>query len=623
MFLSKKHIPRWIILLIDLGICASAFIFAYLLRFNFSIPDHELKPVAYTLPWVVLVRAVSFYLGKTYAAIVRFTSGKDAERIFLVVTIGSVVFAATSLVTHFFTPIGLFIIPFSIIIIDYVLTMFVMIGSRGLIKSIYMEQTNPTRAKRDVIIFGAGEAGVIAKRTLDRDAGTKYRVSYFVDDDQNKSGKTLEGVKIYHADKLRELLETKDINQMVIAVQNISAARKQFVIDTCMDYNIRVLNVPPVDRWINGELSFRQIQKVKIEDLLERDPIRLDMVAIEKQIKGKIVLISGAAGSIGSEIARQASAFKPKKLILLDQAESPLYDLELEMKEKLSLENFEAVLGDVRNADRMENVFRTYNPEIIYHAAAYKHVPSIENNPSEAILVNIKGSKILADKAVEHGVSDFVFISTDKAVNPTNVMGASKRLAEMYIQGLSKRQGKTKFITTRFGNVLGSNGSVVLRFRKQIEQGGPVTVTDPEVSRYFMTIPEACQLVLEAGATGVGGEIYIFDMGKSMKIDDMAKKMIKLSKLELNKDIKLVYTGLRPGEKLKEELLANQENTRPTHNSKIMIAKVREYDWESITTEIDTLINMFAAQDNEVIVKKMKEIVPEFKSSNSVYEALD
>ncbi|HIA05178.1 MAG TPA: polysaccharide biosynthesis protein [Flavobacteriales bacterium] len=623
MFLSKKHIPRWIILLIDLGICASAFIFAYLLRFNFSIPDHELKPVAYTLPWVVLVRAVSFYLGKTYAAIVRFTSGKDAERIFLVVTIGSVVFAATSLVTHFFTPIGLFIIPFSIIIIDYVLTMFVMIGSRGLIKSIYMEQTNPTRAKRDVIIFGAGEAGVITKRTLDRDAGTKYRVSYFVDDDQNKSGKTLEGVKIYHADKLRELLETKDINQMVIAVQNISAARKQFVIDTCMDYNIRVLNVPPVDRWINGELSFRQIQKVKIEDLLERDPIRLDMVAIEKQIKGKTVLISGAAGSIGSEIARQASAFKPKKLILLDQAESPLYDLELEMKEKFSLENFEAVLGDVRNADRMENVFRTYNPEIIYHAAAYKHVPSIENNPSEAILVNIKGSKILADKAVEHGVSDFVFISTDKAVNPTNVMGASKRLAEMYIQGLSKRQGKTKFITTRFGNVLGSNGSVVLRFRKQIEQGGPVTVTDPEVSRYFMTIPEACQLVLEAGATGVGGEIYIFDMGKSMKIDDMAKKMIKLSKLELNKDIKLVYTGLRPGEKLKEELLANQENTRPTHNSKIMIAKVREYDWESITTEIDTLINMFAAQDNEVIVKKMKEIVPEFKSSNSVYEALD
>ena len=623
MFLSKKHIPRWIILLIDLGICASAFIFAYLLRFNFSIPDHELKPVAYTLPWVLLVRALSFYLGKTYAAIVRFTSGKDAERIFLVVTGGSVVFAATSLVTYFFTPIGLFIIPFSIIIIDYVLTMFVMIGSRGLIKSIYMEQTNPTRAKRDVIIFGAGEAGVIAKRTLDRDAGTKYRVSYFVDDDQNKSGKTVEGVKIYHTDKLRELLETKDINQMVIAVQNISAARKQFVIDTCMDFNIRVLNVPPVDRWINGELSFRQIQKVKIEDLLERDPIRLDMVAIEKQIKGKTVLISGAAGSIGSEIARQASAFKPKKLILLDQAESPLYDLELEMKEKLSLENFEAVLGDVRNADRMENIFRTYSPEIVYHAAAYKHVPSIENNPSEAILVNIKGSKILADKAVEHGVSDFVFISTDKAVNPTNVMGASKRLAEMYIQGLSKRQGKTKFITTRFGNVLGSNGSVVLRFRKQIEQGGPVTVTDPEVSRYFMTIPEACQLVLEAGATGVGGEIYIFDMGKSMKIDDMAKKMIKLSKLELNKDIKLVYTGLRPGEKLKEELLANQENTRPTHNSKIMIAKVREYDWESITTEIDTLINMFAAQDNEVIVKKMKEIVPEFKSSNSVYEALD
>jgi len=623
MFLSKKHIPRWIVLLIDVAICASAFIVSYLIRFNFSIPDHELSPIAYTLPFVIFVRALSFYLGKTYTGIVRFTGGKDAERIFLVVTIGSVVFTTTSLLTYFLTPIGVLIIPLSIVIIDYLLTIVVMIGSRALVKSIHMEQTNPTKSKRHVIIFGAGEAGVIAKRTLDRDAGTKYRVSSFVDDDKNKSGKTLEGIKIHHADKLRELLATKDIHQMVLAVQNISAARKQFVIDTCMDYNIRVLNVPPVERWINGELSFRQIQKVKIEDLLERDPIRLDMAAIEKQINGKTVLVSGAAGSIGSEIVRQASAFKPKKLVLLDQAESPLYDLELEMKEKFSLDNIEAVLGDVRNADRIENLYRTYKPDIIYHAAAYKHVPSIENNPSEAILVNIKGSQIMADKAIEHGVSDFVFVSTDKAVNPSNVMGASKRLAEMYIQGLSRHHGKTKFITTRFGNVLGSNGSVVLRFRKQIEQGGPVTVTDPEVSRYFMTIPEACQLVLEAGATGVSGEIYIFDMGKSMKIDDMAKKMIKLSKLELNKDIKLVYTGLRPGEKLKEELLTNQENTKPTHNSKIMIAKVREYDWETIAENIDALVNMFPDQNNEEIVKKMKEMVPEFKSSNSVYEALD
>jgi len=623
MFLLKKHIPRWIVLLIDLGICFFAFVLAYLLRFNFSVPDHELGPLAYTLPWVLLVRALSFYLSKTHIAIVRFTSGKDAERIFLTITGGSLVFCATSIVTYLFTPIQLFIIPFSIIIIDYVLTMVVMIGSRGLIKSIYLEQTNPTKAKQDVIIFGAGEAGVIAKRTLDRDAGTKYRVSSFVDDDQNKSGKTLEGVKIHHADKLRELLETKDINQMVIAVQNISAARKQFVIDTCMDYNIRVLNVPPVDRWINGELSFRQIQKVRIEDLLERDPIRLDMEAIEKQIKDKRVLISGAAGSIGSEIARQISAFKPKQLILLDQAESPLYDLEMEMKEKYSLDNSEVVLGDIRNVERMENLFNTYKPEIIYHAAAYKHVPTMENNPSEAILVNVKGSKIMADKAVEHGVLDFVFVSTDKAVNPSNVMGASKRLAEIYIQGLSKQQSKTKFITTRFGNVLGSNGSVILRFRKQIEQRGPVTVTDPEVSRYFMTIPEACQLVLEAGAAGSGGEIYIFDMGESMKIDDMAKKMIRLSNMELGKDIKLIYTGLRPGEKLKEELLANEENTKPTHHPKILIAEVREYDWDNIVNEIDLLIDMFVGQNNMEIVKKMKEIVPEFKSSNSVYEALD
>ncbi|MBL4577162.1 MAG: polysaccharide biosynthesis protein [Flavobacteriales bacterium] len=622
MLFPKKHIPRWIVLLIDLGICAFAFALAYLLRFNFSIPDHELKPVPYTLSWILIVRATSFYLSKTYTSIVRFTSSKDAERIFFVVTIGTVVFAVTSIVT-FFTEIGLFIIPFSVIIIDYLLTMVVMIGSRAVVKSLYMEQMNPSKAKRDVLIFGAGEAGVIAKRTLDRDAGTRYHVAAFVDDDKNKTGKTLEGVKIHHSDKLKGLLEGKKINQMVIAVQNISAERKQFVIDTCMNFDIRVLNVPPVNKWINGELSFRQIQKVRIEDLLERDPIKLDMNSIEKQIKGKRVLISGAAGSIGSEIARQLSDFKPKQLILLDQAESPLYSLEMEMKEKYSLDNFEVVLGDIRNIERMENVFRTYKPEIIYHAAAYKHVPSMENNPSEAILVNVKGSKIIADKAVEHGVADFVFVSTDKAVNPTNVMGASKRLAEIYIQGLSKQQNKTKFITTRFGNVLGSNGSVILRFRKQIEQGGPVTVTDPEVSRYFMTIPEACQLVLEAGATGEGGEIYIFDMGKSMKIDDMAKKMIRLSKMELDKDIKLVYTGLRPGEKLKEELLANEENTKPTHNPKIMIAKVREYDWDDIAKEIDILIDMFGAQNNEEIVRKMKEIVPEFISSNSVYERLD
>ncbi|MBL4657567.1 MAG: polysaccharide biosynthesis protein [Flavobacteriales bacterium] len=622
MFLSKKHIPRWIVLLIDIGICVFAFIMAYLLRFNFSIPDHELTPVPYTLSWVIVVRALSFYISKTYTAIIRFTSSKDAERIFIVVTLGSIIFGATSIAT-FFTEIGLFIIPFSVIIIDYLITVVSLIGSRVLIKTLYMEQANPRKSKRDVIIFGAGEAGVIAKRTLDRDAGTRYRVTAFLDDDANKSGKMLEGVKIYHSDKLKELLESKEINQMVIAVQNILAERKQFVIDACLDYNVRVLNVPPVQKWINGELSFRQIQRVRIEDLLERDPIKLDMISIENQIKGKCVLITGAAGSIGSEIARQISVFKPKQLILLDQAESPLYDLEMEMKEKYSLKNFEVVLGDIRNQKRMDNLFNTYKPEIIYHAAAYKHVPSMESNPSEAILVNVLGSKIIADLAVEHEVKYFVFVSTDKAVNPTNVMGASKRLAEIYIQGLAKRVPVTQFITTRFGNVLGSNGSVILRFRKQIQQGGPVTVTDPEVSRYFMTIPEACQLVLEAGAAGKGGEILIFDMGKSMKIDDMAKKMIRLSKMELGKDIQLVYTGLRPGEKLVEELLANEENTKPTHHPKIMIAQVREYEWDNIVREIESLIELFDSQNNEQIVKKMKDIVPEFISSNSEFERLD
>jgi FlaA1/EpsC-like NDP-sugar epimerase len=427
---------------------------------------------------------------------------------------------------------------------------------------------------------------------------------------------------IYHASELDDLLRSNQVFDMIISIQNITPQHKQSIIEKCLSYDVRILNVPPVTSWINGELSLKQIKKIKIEDLLERDPIRLDAELIRTQLTDKTILITGGAGSIGSEIARQIIPFKPKYLVIVDQAESPLYDLELELSERFRWKKFETVLGDIRQGERMERIFKAFKPEVIFHAAAYKHVPVIENNPSEAVLTNVEGTKTIADLAVKYNVEKFVMVSTDKAVNPTSIMGATKRIAEIYCQSLNLH-GNTRFVTTRFGNVLDSNGSVIPRFKKQIDEGGPVTVTHPEITRYFMTIPEACQLVLEAGAMGKGGEIFIFDMGSSIRIADLAKKMIKLSGLSLGKDIQIVFTGLRPGEKIYEELLADKETTLPTHHKKIMIAKVREYNFEDFDKNILQLIDLFKLQNNEAIVNKMKEMLPEYVSANSMYEKLD
>lgn len=619
--LFQRNMPRWIIFFIDMGICLFSLILAYLVRFNFSIPKVEIDAFPLVFGMVLGVRAISFYISKTYQGIVKYTSSKDAQRIFIVISIGSAVYIGINCIFYYFIN-QKFPIPFSIIIIEYMATAFLMISLRVMFKALYLELTNPNKEKRSVIIFGAGESGIITKRTLDRDAGTKYKVLGFIDDDIKKQGKKLEGSTIYNIDKLDNLLQENDVSNLIISVQNLSPTKKQQIVDICLNHDTKVLNVPPVSNWINGELSFRQIKKVQIEELLEREPIKLDKENIQKQLSGKTILISGAAGSIGSEIVRQVFRFNPKKIILLDQAESPLYEMEMELFDKYKQQSYEIVMGDIRNKERMENVFKTFQPEIVFHAAAYKHVPMMENNPSESISTNVLGTKILADLSVQYKAEKFVMISTDKAVNPSNVMGASKRIAEIYAQSLSKNSS-TKFITTRFGNVLGSNGSVIPRFRQQIENGGPVTITDPNITRFFMTIPEACQLVLEAGAMGTGGEIFIFDMGDSVKIVDLAKKMIKLSGLTLDKDIRIAYTGLRPGEKLYEELLADKENTIPTHHKQILIAKVKEYDFVNISTSINDLIDLFSEQNNQSIVKKMKELVPEFKSNNSVYEKLD
>ncbi|MGE0561437.1 MAG: polysaccharide biosynthesis protein [Flavobacteriales bacterium] len=620
--LFQHNIPRWIIFFIDVVICFFSLIIAYLVRFNFSIPDTAIVDFPLVFGTVLGIRALSFFVSKTYKGIVKHTSSKDSQRIFIVITIGSIFYVLVNLLFYF----GInrtFPIPFSIIIIDYMSTLFLMIILRVVFKALYTEIVNPYREKRNVIIFGAGESGIITKRTLDRDAGLKYKVLAFIDDDNKKEGKILEGIPILSFQKLDDLLSKNDVAQVIISVQNISPERKKNLVDTCLNYDTKVLNVPPVTDWINGELSFKQIKKIQIEELLERDPIQLNIDNIKRQLSNKTILVTGAAGSIGSEIVRQIIQFNPKKIILLDQAESPLYDMEMELNDGQNNIPYEIVIGDIRNTERMENLFKTFQPEVVFHTAAYKHVPMMENNPSESILTNVFGTKNCADLAVKYNVEKFVMVSTDKAVNPTNVMGASKRIAEIYTQSLGKTVSATKFITTRFGNVLGSNGSVIPRFRQQIETGGPVTITHPDITRFFMTIPEACQLVLEAGTSGNGGEIFIFDMGDSVKILDLAKKMIKLSGLTLDKDIKIAYTGLRPGEKLYEELLANEENTLPTHHKQIMIAKVKEYDFEEINAKINQLIESFENQDNKVIVKQMKQLVPEFKSNNSIYEELD
>ncbi len=621
MFFAKNAIPRWIIFTIDIIICVLSVLLAFLLRFNFSIPYEERITIPSILGYVILIRAISFIIFRTYSGIVRHTSSQDIIKIFLAVLSGSLFFSLTNVVT-FHSHYGKFFVPFSIVVIDFITTTFSLAGIKLLIKTIYYEWMQPGRDLKSVIIFGAGEGGLVATRAFVRDAGTKYKILAFLDDDLTKVGKKLENIPIQSSDKLENLLKNNQVAHLVLSTQKMSVERKNEIAELCLSYNTKILEVPPLDRWINGELSFKQIRRINIEDLLGRAPINIENEEVRHLHSNKTIMITGAAGSIGSELVRQIIKLPHKQLILIDQAETPLFHLDLEMTSKYSRSNYKIFIADICNNIRMNKLFEEYRPDIVYHVAAYKHVPMMENNPCESVQTNVYGTKLIADLALDYNVEKFVMISTDKAVNPTNVMGASKRIAEIYIQSLNSKN-KTKFITTRFGNVLGSNGSVIPLFREQIEKGGPVTITHPEVTRYFMTIPEACQLVMEAGSMGKGGEIFLFDMGKSIKIIDLAKKMIKLSSLTLGKDIQIVYTGLRPGEKLYEELLADKENTLATHHPRIMIAKIIQHDPQIVKNDINDLIQMLKKNDNYLIVKKMKEIVPEFISKNSIFERLD
>ena len=619
-------ISRWSVLLADVLIVLLSVLAAYFLRFNFHIPKSEWRLMFWAISVILTLRLLSFGVFRTFAGAVFYTSIEDARRIFKAVTSGTVALGVINWgLNHLY---GYYLMPNSVVIIDYLATMFLMSAMRIFIKTIYLEYKNHNKDRKSIIIYGSHHEAVVAKKALERDPKTSYHIVAFIAESSHLYGQKIADIPIFTIDDLPRLFAANVIDSLIIAAAHVAPDRKQRLIDIGLTQNITVRSVPPMERWINGELSARQIREVRIEDLLEREPIQLDTENLRHQIMGKVVLVTGAAGSIGSEIARQLIQFHPKRLILLDQAETPLFELDLELHQHLHFKNHEVVIADVRNKERMQRVFEAFAPQIIYHAAAYKHVPMMENNPSEAILTNIGGTRILADCAVQYGAERFVFVSTDKAVNPTNIMGASKRVAEIYVQSLNdhlrkQSQAKPLFITTRFGNVLGSNGSVIPLFKKQIAAGGPLTVTHPEMTRYFMTIPEACQLVLEAGVMGSGGEIFVFDMGESVKIIDLAKNMVRLSGLELGKDIQIVFTGLRPGEKLYEELLNNEEQVLPTHHHKILIAKIRANDFIFTAEKVTLLQKLFNHQDNIALVTLLKELVPEYKSNNSEYEILD
>ncbi|MES2557555.1 MAG: nucleoside-diphosphate sugar epimerase/dehydratase [Bacteroidota bacterium] len=620
----KTNTPRWIIILLDLGLSAVSLFIAYVIRFDLKADKQlwvsEWEILSKSILVFFVVRFATFYFLKIHKGIVRHTSTVDFRRLFIAVSISSSIFLVLGIFRYYFYD-GYFLFPSSVLIMEYLICFFLMTVARFAVKLWYLESVKNKEEHVRILLYGAGISGLIAKRTIERDIRLNYKIIGFIDDNKKIVGTRLEGIPVYHTSSLEKLLKEEKITQVIIAIQDPEEENRGNVVRACLEAGVEIRKVPSVKSWINGEFSTKQISKVRIEDLLGRKPIVLNQQKLAAELTGKVVLVTGAAGSIGGGLVLQIAEYKPKLLVLLDQAESPLYELQFEMRQLFPDCPIEVVIGDIRNKERMAKLFEAFRPSWVFHAAAYKHVPMMEDNPSEAVLTNVKGTKHLVDLAQQYEVFKFVMISTDKAVNPTNVMGASKRIAEIIAQD-SNQHGKTQFITTRFGNVLGSNGSVIPLFKRQIEQGGPITVTDERVTRFFMTIPEACQLVLEAGVMGNGGEIFVFDMGESVKIIDLAKNMIRLSGLELGKDIEIQFTGLRPGEKLYEELLNAAENALPTHHPKILKAKIRESDTDQIT-QIETLIQAVSATPNMEVVQAMKHIVPEFISNNSEFSVLD
>ena len=623
-YLSAKVLPIWTILLIDVLIIVVSSLLAYALRYDFQSIFLESSTIDKTIVWTVIVNLVFFRVFRTYSNVLRFSSFIDIMRIFVSLTVSYSLLMISSVLLSSYMNVRL--APVSVFFMAYIISFAMMSCSRIVVKMFYELLNFDGSHSANVFIYGAKEAGVNIAKALRVNLRNHYRLRGFIADEPELINKVMMGVKVFPNDEtLIDVLSDRDVHAIIISPAKMEELKRSDMTDRLLAHNIKLMTAPPLSEWSGQTLNRTQLKEIQIEDLLQRNPIEIDIHKVASHLEGKRVMITGAAGSIGSEIMRQVASFNPYKLILVDQAETPLHDIRLELQDRWRDIDAETIIADISNATRMEDIFREYKPQYIFHAAAYKHVPMMEDNVSESIQINVYGTRTIADLAVKYGAEKFVMISTDKAVNPTNVMGCSKRICEIYVQSLAKKLQQrgghvTQFITTRFGNVLGSNGSVIPRFRDQIQRGGPVTVTHPEIIRYFMTIPEACRLVLEAGSMGNGGEIYIFDMGKPVKIVDLAKRMISLSG---RTDVKIEFTGLRHGEKLYEELLNVKELTKPTYHEKIMIATVREYDYDEVKERIQKLIDVSYTYDQMKIVSAMKDIVPEFISKNSCFEALD
>jgi FlaA1/EpsC-like NDP-sugar epimerase len=625
---SNRFLSRWLVLAIDVIIAIFSFLVATALHLNFRYEELHLEVFIYHFVFLLSIRFITFLYFKTYSGIIRHTSIEDAVLILKTIFTGTTVAAIISLAIRYFLHVETLIyVPISILVIDFFICLFLMVSLRFMVKKFYESFINEFKPAVGVLIYGAGYSGLLTKNVIQNDRGINYQVLGFIDDNESKVGKTIEGIRVFNlGEALDKFVDTYEGLQVIMAIKNINIQAKRKISDVFLDRGVVVKTLPPVDKWVGGEFAINQIHNVKIEDLLGREEIQMNNKMISEEMNSKSILVTGAAGSIGSEIVRQLIAYFPSKIILVDQAESGLFDLEYELVGRIP-SNTEIVVkvADVSDINRMSYIFRTHKPSIVFHAAAYKHVPLMEKNPYEAVKINILGTRILADLAAENAVDKFVMVSTDKAVNPTNVMGATKRFAEMYTQSMNQLEGMhTKFIATRFGNVLGSNGSVIPLFKKQIERGGPVTVTHPDITRYFMTIPEACELVLEAATMGEGGEVFVFDMGESVKIINLAKKMITLSGMRVDRDIEIKFTGLRPGEKLYEELLSTDENTLPTHHPKILIAKVNVPSYSYMDIQMNLMQEVLdEGGNNNELVSKIKEVIPEYKSNNSIFEKLD
>lgn len=623
--MNHSYLPSWMVLFCDLAIFSISFIFSYLLSQNISGHLLDMNLIFLQMLTGVPFFYLAYYMLQPHRGIIRHSTTQDAAIIILAHLIITMGLMTVSLLGHVFA--NKFAIPYSIVLIHYFISVLIMISFRFSIKFIFYYLSVLPGEVHKVLIFGAGNKGQITREVIEKDRSLGIKLIGFIDDNWQLQNKILGGLPVYSEEKAFEMIiGSEKVKEIIIAINHdkISNERRRQIINLCLEKHIKVSDVPDTSLWIDGSLSVKQIKEIQIEDLLGRDPIVLNKDRIAQGLFRQTILVTGAAGSIGSELIRQILNFHPGQIILVDQAESALFDLQTEIKDKLNGLNTIFVIGSVTDKFRMRKIFQKYRPEVVFHAAAYKHVPLMEIQPYEAIKCNIGGIKVMADLSVEFGVDKFVMVSTDKAVNPTNVMGATKRICEIYVQSLSQIPDmKTHFITTRFGNVLGSNGSVIPLFKKQISKGGPITVTHRNITRYFMTIPEACQLVLEAGFMGKGGEIFLFDMGQPVQIYDLAEKMILLSGLTPHKDIKIEITGLRPGEKLYEELLASAEDTLPSFHNKILIGKIRHYNYNDQNLKVTELLNSITRENDESLVARMKDLVPEFISNNSVFESLD